>query len=96
VPDQKFVLVGLLFQCLNRAGGNTVRIFASAADQKISGKLRNGDNTVISWMIEIAALYLALLALSRTADIEIDEKPHVGAFHRLYVYISLMKLLCAC
>jgi hypothetical protein len=73
VPDKQLVLLSLLLQCLDRACGNTVRILASATDKKIGSKLCYGNNPVVGRMVEVAALYLALLTLSRTADVEIDE-----------------------
>jgi hypothetical protein len=73
VSDQQFVFIRLLLQRLNRACRHTMRILASAADQKIGGKLGNGNDTIVGRMIEIAALYLTLLALPGSANIQIDE-----------------------
>jgi hypothetical protein len=96
VPYQQFVLVCLLLQRLNRTCCHTVGVLTPPADQIIGSQFCNGHNAIVGRVIKITALNLALLALTRTADIEIHKEPHIRTFFRLHVDLSLMKLLSTC
>jgi len=74
MPCEELIIIFVLLKRFHRAGIHAMRLFALAADKGIGYEFSYGNNTVIIRMIVEAAFNLAILALTRSAYIQVNEK----------------------